>query len=119
MSVQLINSIACGLIAFWATWCVLSGRVRDGIVGKLIYSAIAVSAFAVMSCSQGIHLGLNNAGLTLHVSLGLAGVRHMFVVAYWPKVKRWICLKLKCEQCLRDPRLGTELGEVDRVRRSG
>jgi hypothetical protein len=36
MSFELINSIACGFIALWATWCVLSGRVRDGILGKLI-----------------------------------------------------------------------------------
>jgi len=33
MNYELINSIACGLIALWATWCVLSGRVRDGILG--------------------------------------------------------------------------------------
>ncbi|WP_080567189.1 MULTISPECIES: hypothetical protein [Pseudomonas fluorescens group] len=31
MNLELINAIACGLIAFWATLCVLSGKVRDGV----------------------------------------------------------------------------------------
>ena len=47
MNLELINSIACGFIALWAAWCVLSGKVRDGILGKLIYSTIAISGFVV------------------------------------------------------------------------
>jgi len=80
MNLELINSIACGLIALWATWCVLSGRVRDGILGKLIYSAIAISGFVVMTRNQNIFFGPTTAGLTLHVSLALAGLRHIFIV---------------------------------------
>ncbi len=56
MNFELINSIACGLIALWAAWCVLSGKVRDGIVGKLIYSTIAITGFVVMVRSQNIFL---------------------------------------------------------------
>ena len=67
MNLELINSIACGLIALWATWCVLSGRVRDGILGKLIYSAIAISGFVVMTRNQNIFFGPTTAGLTLQL----------------------------------------------------
>jgi len=101
MNLELINSIACGLIALWATWCVLSGKVRDGILGKLIYSTIAISGFVVMSRNQEIFFGPTTAGLTLHVSLALAGARHIFMVTYWRPVKAWLCRALNCEHCLR------------------
>jgi hypothetical protein len=117
MNLELINSIACGLIALWATWCVLSGKVRDGIVGKIIYSAIAISGFVVMTRNQTLFFGPTNAGLTLHASLCLAGVRHMFMVTYWPAVKKWICSKFNCDHCMQDPRFGAQPGQVDRRRR--
>lgn len=103
MSLELINSIACGLKALWATWCVLSGRVRDGVIGKLIYSAVAISGFVVMSREQNIFMmGLTTiAGITLHVSLALAGMRHIFMVIWWQRVKAWLCRTLNCEHCLR------------------
>lgn len=100
MSLELINAIACGLIALWAAWCVLSGKVRDGILGKLIYSAIAISGFVVMTRNQNIFFGPTTAGLTLHVSLAMAGIRHVFMVTYWQRVKVWLCKVLSCEHCL-------------------
>jgi len=100
MNYELINSIAVGLISLWATWCVLSGKVKDGILGKLIYSTIAISGFVVMVRSQNILFGPTTAGLTLHVSLALAGVRHIFMVTYWQPVKAWLCRTLNCEHCL-------------------
>jgi hypothetical protein len=104
MNLELINSIACGLIAFWATWCVLSGKVRDGILGKLIYSAIAISGFVVMARSQNIFFGPTSAGLTLHVALAMAGARHIFMVTYWLRVKHWLCRTLSCEHCMGCPK---------------
>ncbi|ROO33398.1 hypothetical protein [Pseudomonas sp. 7SR1] len=100
MNLELINSIACGLIALWATWCVLSGRVRDGILGKLIYSAVAISGFVVMTRSQNIFFGPTTAGLTLHMSLALAGLRHIFMVIWWARVRAWLCRHLNCEHCM-------------------
>jgi hypothetical protein len=102
MSLELINSIACGLIALWATWCVLSGRVRDGVIGKLAYSAIAISGFVVMSREQNIFMmGPTTAGITLHVSLALAAMRHIFMVIWWQRVKALLCRTLNCDHCLR------------------
>ncbi len=112
MNYELINSIAVGLISLWATWCVLSGKVRDGILGKLIYSTIAISGFVVMARSQNIFFGPTTAGLTLHVSLALAGARHIFMVTFWKPVKVWLCRTLKCEHCLTCDKHGP--GESDR-----
>ena len=113
MNLELINSIACGLIALWATWCVLSGKVRDGILGKLIYSAIAISGFVVMARSQNIFFGPTSAGLTLHVSLALAGARHIFMVTYWQTVKAWLCRTLNCEQCMGCPKASEGIDRRD------
>ena len=106
MNYELINSIAVGLISLWATWCVLSGKVRDGILGKLIYSTIAISGFVVMVRSQNIFFGPTTAGLTLHVSLALAGARHIFMVTYWQSVKAWLCRTLNCEHCMSRDKAG-------------
>ena len=106
MNYELINSIAVGLISLWATWCVLSGKVRDGILGKLIYSTIAISGFVVMVRSQNIFFGPTTAGLTLHVSLALAGARHIFMVTYWQLVKAWLCRTLNCEHCMTCDKVG-------------
>jgi len=111
MNYELLNSIACGLIALWATWCVLSGKVRDGILGKLIYSAIAISGFVVMTRSQNIFFGPTTAGLTLHVSLALAGVRHIFMVTWWLTVKAWLCRTLNCEHCMGCDKAPAEQGD--------
>ena len=100
MSLDLINSIASGLIALWAFWCVVSGKVRDGILGKLIYSVIAISGFVVMARNQNIFLAPTTAGTTLLVFLALAGLRHIFMVTYWQRVKVWLCRTLNCEHCL-------------------
>lgn len=100
MNFELINSIACGLIALWATWCVLSGKVRDGILGKLIYSAIAISGFVVMTRNQNIYFGPTSAGVTLHVTLALAGLRHIFMVIWWLRMKAWLCRTINCEHCM-------------------
>ncbi len=101
MNLELINSAACGFIALWAAWCVLSGKVRDGILGKLIYSTIAITSFVVMVRSQSIFFGPTSAGLTLHVALALAAARHIFMVTYWDRVKRWLCQTLNCGHCIR------------------
>jgi hypothetical protein len=111
MNFELINSIACGLIALWATWCVLSGKVKDGILGKLIYSTIAISGFVVMARNQTLFFGPTNAGLTLHVSLALAGIRHIFMVTWWLTVKAWLCRTLNCEHCMGCDKPPTERRE--------
>lgn len=100
MNLELINSIACGMIALWAFWCVVSGKVRDGILGKLIYSTIAISAYVVTTRHDSFLFGPTTAGLTLHIALALAGARHLFMVTYWQRVKAWLCRHLNCEHCM-------------------
>lgn len=41
-----------GVIVLWATWCILSGKVRDGLVGKIIYAVIALNGYAILARSE-------------------------------------------------------------------
>lgn len=114
--IEYINAVAAGLIAVWATWCCLSARVRDGIIGKLLYCTVALSGYAVLARSDQFFFTPNAAGVTLHVSLALAGARHIFMVTYWPVVRAWLCARLDCEHCLRDPRFGPAADQIERRR---
>ncbi|MBV4500385.1 hypothetical protein [Pseudomonas shirazensis] len=99
MILEYVNAFAAGGIAFWATWSILSGKVRDGVIGKILYAVIAMSGYAILARSDRMFFTPNTAGVTMHVALALAGFRHMFVLTYWPRVKRWICRHLDCERC--------------------
>jgi len=100
MNYETLSAFACGLIGLWATWCVLSGKVRDGVVGKIIYAAIAISGYAILARNDHFILPPTAAGVTLHASLALAGIRHIFMVTWWQRVKAWLCRTLNCEHCL-------------------
>lgn len=100
MSLQTLSTVFISIIAIWAMWCVLSHKVRDGIVGKIIYAAIAVSGFAIATRGETVFLNPSAAGVTFHGALALAGLRHWFVANHWPRVKAWLCVYLHCEQCL-------------------
>lgn len=102
MSLQTLSTAFVSIIAIWATWCVLSHKVRDGIVGKIIYAAIAVSGFAIATRGETVFLSPSAAGITFHGALALAGLRHWFVANHWPRVKAWLCRYLHCEQCLNN-----------------
>ena len=107
MILEYINAYSAGVIALWATWCILSGKVRDGVVGKIIYAVIALSGYAILARSERMFFAPTIAGTTLYVSLALAGVRHWFMVMYWPQTKIWLCRRLNCEHCLHcDKALG-------------
>lgn len=107
MILEYINAYSAGVIALWATWCILSGKVRDGVLGKIIYAVIALSGYAILARSERMFFAPTIAGTTLYVSLALAGVRHWFMVMYWPQTKIWLCRRLNCEHCLHcDKALG-------------
>lgn len=114
MSLQLLNTTFIALITAWAFWAALSNRVRDGIVGKVIYATITLAGFAIVTRAESIYITPTVAGVTFHAALACAGMRHIFMVMCWAQVKAWICRHLNCEHCLADPRFGSEPGKEDR-----
>jgi hypothetical protein len=105
MTTGFLSTFFIAIISTWATWSVLSDRVRDGIVGKLIYAAIALAGYAIVTRAESIYITPTVAGVTFHASLAMAGVRHIFMVTWWDRVKHRMCRYLRCEHCLsRDNR---------------
>ncbi|MCO8166849.1 hypothetical protein NJC40_03530 [Pseudomonas sp. 21LCFQ02] len=115
-SLQLVSTVSIGIITAWALWSMLSFRVNDGIVGKVIYFTIAVAGYAMATRGEWPYVTPTVAGVTFHVALACAGVRHWFVRTYWMQVKTWLCRHLHCEHCLTDPRFGSDPGKTDRRR---
>lgn len=101
MILEHVATWSAGLIALLATWCCLSGKVRDGVLGKLIYATIAMRGYALLMRNDRLIMSQSVAEATLYASLALAGVRHVFMVMYWQWVKVWLCRTLNCEHCLR------------------
>lgn len=99
MNTQVLSTMFIGTITLWAIWSVFSSKVRDGVIGKLIYAAIAISGYAIATRSETIIFTPTVAGVTFHGSLALAGLRHIFMVTYWVRFKRWICRRIDCDNC--------------------
>ncbi|TDV67562.1 hypothetical protein [Pseudomonas sp. LP_7_YM] len=114
MIFEYLNAYAAGFIACWATWCALNGKIRDGVIGKILYAVIAISGYAVLALSDPLFFTTNPAGMTMHVAMALAGLRHMFMVTCWPKMKRWRSARPDREGCLRDNRFGCQPGKIER-----
>lgn len=76
----MITTLAFIVIFCWAVWCVFSEQVKDGILGKLAYAGIAISAMvAFLPGSKATH---GTATFTLVICLALIGARH-FIMKMW------------------------------------
>lgn len=77
------------VIFLWATWCVLSPSVNDGVVGKLIYAAIAFSALSI--CTAPIPEFHTSFGriVALHSAIAALAARHIFMKLCWPHWIQW------------------------------
>ena len=75
----MIHVTAYIIIFLWATWCVLSHHVKDGVVGKIMYSALSVAAVAALIADTGLHA---KSDTIIIFCLAGIGVRH-FVIKQW------------------------------------
>lgn len=73
-------TVVYALLFGWAAWCVCSHRVNDGIVGRVLYSAIAIAAFAAFfAVQQQTYLAANQ---TIITAVALIGLRHFVMKIY-------------------------------------
>lgn len=108
MTLETLSTIFIAIISAWAVWCALSGKVRDGILGKLIYAVIAIAGYAIVTRTETLFFTPSVAGVTFHGGLAMAGLRHFFMVTWWQQVKRWLCRKMNCEHCMHQLRRSTD-----------
>lgn len=72
------NLIACGIIFVWSMWCVFGKTVRDGILGKIMYSIIALAAISgvLAGYRQGV---IPPQMLAMNICLAGLGVRQWVI----------------------------------------
>lgn len=91
-----INAVAITIIVLWAFWCLLSPRVSDGIVGKVLYLLLMLAALGILSnpgqCSE----------TNLNVVIAAIGIRHFWMKTYWPQVRAMLMRRL-CRTCPHKP----------------
>lgn len=90
-----IKSAACLVILAWSVWSALSCRVRDGIIGKIIFGAIAVSATAVLQGGGCSTTGQQVAEATLTACIAAYAIRQVFLQYAWS----WISKNVFCNDC--------------------
>jgi len=76
---MLIDDLAVLLTVIWASWCVMSVNVQDGVVGRIAYSAVAI--FGSVILLQPPQLAL--ATTAYHVSFALLALRHYVLTMHW------------------------------------
>lgn len=93
-----INAASSGMIVIWATWYVLSGKVRDGIGGVIttgvIYADTKAGVAVVLKSSDGEHLNTNSSkGVTALgrigfavIAMALAAPRHQRQGLSWLRI---------------------------------
>lgn len=67
---------AYSLIFAWSTWCVLSNQVNDGIVGKIMYAAVAIAA---LSAVLGTPESIAKTNVIIILSVAGIGIRHFIL----------------------------------------
>lgn len=70
------------IITTWATWCVINHRIRDGLIGKLMFITAALSGFAGLSHLMNGDFAMRPIS-TLLFALSLIAVRH-YVLSSFP-----------------------------------
>lgn len=87
--INYVNLAAVVVICAWSTWCVLSPFVKDGIIGKFIFSCLSISSLAVV-------LGGDSLAFTMmNCSIAAVGVRHLWMRHAWKHVVKYF----RCAVC--------------------
>jgi hypothetical protein len=74
-----IREIAFAVLLLWSSWCVVSPKINDGIIGKLFFMLVALGSVSAL-------MGSDCAPTWVYVGVCLVFVRAWFLVQVWPHV---------------------------------
>lgn len=89
-----INMAIVAVIGLHSVWCLLSRRVSDGVVGKVLYLLLALAVLGVLS-----NPGSMVEQMTLNASMAAIAVRHWFMKTFWPRIRRKMLNRIRCATC--------------------
>lgn len=88
-----VNLLAVSVIVLWAFWCLVSRRVSDGILGKVLYLMLVLAALGVLS-----RPGMS-AQTVLNCTVAAIGVRHFWMKTFWPRIRSAVITRIRCATC--------------------
>lgn len=89
-----LTTAAVALIAVHGFWCLLSRRVSDGIVGKILYLALVLAAMGVLS-----HPHSTSAMEAFMWSIAAISGRHFWMKTFWPRLRSKLLNRIRCATC--------------------
>lgn len=78
------NILYCLLFA-WSLWCICSRKVKDGVIGRIGYSAVAIAAFAALVSHHPATIPVSNS--VIITAVALLGARH-FVLKHLATLRK-------------------------------
>lgn len=75
--IEHLREIGFAGLLFWSTWCVVSPRVNDGIIGKLFFMLVALGSVSAM-------MGSECAPVWVYVGVAAVFLRAYFMASIWP-----------------------------------
>ncbi|MNG26804.1 hypothetical protein D3C84_1118410 [compost metagenome] len=94
MNFAYFNTISCAVIVAWAIWVVIvPGIMRDGPVGKILATCLAINAFVALL--YGLEGRINSvAEIDLNVWVAALVFRHWLLHTWWERIRaRWYSLR--------------------------
>lgn len=89
-----INLAMVAVIGLHAFWCLLSRRVSDGIVGKVLYLLLVLAVLGVWSNPESL-----TEQTALHASIAAIAVRHFWMKTFWPRIRSAALQRIRCATC--------------------
>jgi CBS domain containing-hemolysin-like protein len=84
-----LHQLAAAGIFLWATFCVLSPLVRDGVIGCLLFSMLSLAAFAVVFSPVLPTAHALRATVIMDLFVAAVGIRHVWMKLIWPYIQEW------------------------------
>lgn len=89
-----IGTFAVVIIAIHSFWCLISRRVSDGILGKILYLFLVLAALGELS-----RPGSQVADAALYCTVAAVGVRHWWMKTIWPHARLYMINRIRCATC--------------------
>lgn len=89
-----IGMLAVCVIGIHAFWCLLSRRVSDGIVGKVLYLFLVLAVLGELSRPNS-----QVADAVLYCTIAAIGVRHWWMKTFWPRIRTALTNRIRCATC--------------------
>ena len=89
-----VGMFAVCVIAAHAFWCLLSRRVSDGIVGKVLYLFLVLAALGELSRPNS-----QVADAVLYCTIAAIGVRHWWMKTFWLRIRTALVNRIRCATC--------------------